>query len=120
LLPRNKLAHASWNYLINDDSNNKATLTYNMNILQGLNTQTTYCVTLNSANLVDESQTYARFNYAHPVYSDESVAAQAQWGKISGCDRVYYCGAYWSAGFHEDGVKSALMVCQQLGVKFVE
>lgn len=120
LLPRNKLAHASWNYLISDNSDNKATLTYNMNILQGLNTQTTYCVTLNSSNLIDESQICAKFNYAHPVYSDESVAAQAQWSKISGCDRVYYCGAYWSAGFHEDGVKSALMVCKQLGVEFVE
>ena len=76
-----------------------------MNILQGLNTQTTYCVTLNSADLVDESQICMRFNYAHPVYSDESVAAQAQWSKISGSDRVHYCGAYWSAGFHEDGVK---------------
>ena len=46
--------------------------------------------------------------YEHPVYTPESVEAQARRNEISGGNRTYYCGAYWGNGFHEDGVVSAL------------
>jgi predicted NAD/FAD-binding protein len=118
LLPRRKLAHASWNYLITNNSNQKSTLTYNMNILQGLDTKQTYCVTLNSSNLIDESKICQKFNYHHPVFSSAARLAQQQWQDISGVDRIHFCGAYWHNGFHEDGVNSAIRVCQQLGVNF--
>jgi predicted NAD/FAD-binding protein len=53
-------------------------------------------------------------DYAHPVFTRAGVAAQSRWGEISGRDRVHYCGAYWGFGFHEDGVASALRVCERL------
>jgi hypothetical protein len=43
------------------------------------------------------------------VYTLDAVAAQRRRHEINGARRTYYCGAYWSYGFHEDGVKSALV-----------
>ena len=119
LLPRKKLAHASWNYLINNNSSKEATVTYNMNILQGLDTGKTYCVTLNSNDFIDPNKILAKFNYAHPVYSTEMIASQQQVSLISGKSNTHFCGAYWHNGFHEDGVVSALRVCRELGVEIV-
>lgn len=126
VLPKKPLAWASWNYLI-DDKNaikkdkeslqtaTKPVLTYHMNILQRLTKKHNYLVTLNHE--VDESQVIKRIDYSHPVFNNEMIAAQAQWSNISGSSdsHTHFCGAYWFNGFHEDGVRSALRVCQALG-----
>ena len=119
LLPKRKLAHASWNYLINKNSYNYATLTYNMNILQGLKAKKTYCITLNNTNYINPEKIIAHYNYEHPIYSQKAVIAQERFEEISGHNNTYFCGAYWRNGFHEDGVFSALRVCNQLGIKIV-
>lgn len=116
LLPRHKLSHASWNYLIGENSNTESTVTYNMNILQGISSASTYCVTLNGRDLVRPESILAEFSYSHPVYSEEAVIAQKRWAEISGLNNTHYCGAYWANGFHEDGVVSAINVCNLLGV----
>jgi predicted NAD/FAD-binding protein len=114
LLPKEKKAWASWNYLTNGRNTSQATLTYNMNILQRLEKKHTYLVTLNQD--IAEDKVLARFSYAHPFYDNSVIEAQQKWDRISGVDRIHYCGAYWLNGFHEDGVKSALRVCESLGV----
>ena len=119
LLPKRKRAYASWNYLINPISKSQATVSYNMNILQGLHTKKTYCVTLNSGELIAPEFILAKFNYSHPVYSKPAIQAQARWQEISGQNNSHFCGAYWANGFHEDGVLSAIKVCQALGSKNV-
>ena len=90
------------------------TLTYDMNILQCLDTSHTYLVTLNSE--VNEQNILGRFLYEHPMYTGKTIEAQKQWHTISGINRTHYCGAYWFNGFHEDGVRSALRVCEYFGV----
>lgn len=112
LLPRRKLAWASWNYKLADAAKDKTTLTYNMNILQRLNKQHTYLVTLNQD--IDPQYVLGRFSYSHPVYTTGSIEAQNKWHQTSGTDRIHYCGAYWFSGFHEDGVTSGLRVCNML------
>ncbi len=119
LLPRRKLAYASWNYIIGKNSANQSTVTYNMNILQGLKTKTIYCVTLNNNDLIDKNKILAEYNYSHPVYSQLAIKAQKQWHTISGHNNTHYCGAYWANGFHEDGVVSAIAVCKSLGLNNV-
>jgi predicted NAD/FAD-binding protein len=54
--------------------------------------------------------------FSHPVFTPRGLAAQRRWGEISGVRRTHYCGAYWGYGFHEDGVQSALRVCERFGV----
>jgi predicted NAD/FAD-binding protein len=79
-----------------------------MNILQSLQAPVQFMLTLNRSSDVDESKVLQRFVYHHPVYTAAAVAAQKRHADISGARRTYYCGAYWSYGFHEDGVRSAL------------
>lgn len=117
-LPRRKLAWASWNYLIPASSiQDVARLTYNMNILQHIPTDTQVLVTLNDPD-IQADKIIDQFQYSHPFYSQKTLNAQARHSEISGVNQTHYCGAYWSYGFHEDGVKSALRVCAQLGVNW--
>ena len=110
LLPKRKKAWASWNYQLSDDRNKPACVTYNMNILQGLKEDTTFCVTLNQNEDIDESKVLGKFVYHHPVFNIESLNAQQQREKICGNKHTHFAGAYWYNGFHEDGVRSAVDV----------
>ena len=84
-----------------------------MNRLQSLRSRSELCVTLNRTDQIDPESVIATIPYAHPVFTPAGVAAQRRWAEISR-DRTYYCGAYWGYGFHEDGVASALRVCEAL------
>lgn len=114
LLPQNRLAWSSWNYLLRDSVQSQATVTYNMNILQRLLAPQTFCVTLNDTASIDPRKIIGRFNYSHPTFSLAGIAAQQRWADINGVNRTWFCGAYWRNGFHEDGVVSALNVVQSL------
>ncbi len=114
-LPRRPSAWASWNYHCSGKNAGRATLTYNMNILQRLAKRHTYLVSLNQE--VAQDKVLGRFSYAHPMFNPAAIEAQGQWQTISGRNHVHYCGAYWFNGFHEDGVRSALRVCRALGVE---
>jgi predicted NAD/FAD-binding protein len=115
LLPSRKLAWASWNYRLGGSGHTRAAVTYNMNILQGIQSDTTFCVSLNQSAGITPSKVLHRFTYAHPQYSVTAVAAQQRWEELNGALHTYYCGAYWANGFHEDGVVSALRVASSLG-----
>lgn len=115
LLPDRKLAWASWNYRLGSAGQNRAAVTYDMNILQGIQSETTFCVSLNQTAAIDPLKVLARYTYAHPQYSLQAVAAQARWQELMGDQHSYYCGAYWANGFHEDGLVSALRVARALG-----
>lgn len=115
LLPRSPRAWASWNYLLPEQAASKAVLTYNMNILQRLNSPTTFCVSVNAGETLDPGSVLGVYHYSHPMFTLESIDAQARWGEISGINHTHFCGAYWRNGFHEDGVVSALRVAAALG-----
>ena len=116
IMPRRPLAWASWNYHLNWDSG-QAALTYFMNRLQHLPSETPLFVTLNDSGVIDDDEVLAVMRYEHPFYDNDMLSAQKAWGQISGKRRTYYAGAYWRNGFHEDGVVSALRGCEQLGVE---
>jgi predicted NAD/FAD-binding protein len=119
VLPKRELAWASWNYRITgskDEISSPAAVTYNMNILQRLQSDTTFCVTLNNTKAIDANKILGTYYYAHPQFSPEMVEAQQKRSEICGKDGLHFCGAYWYNGFHEDGVRSALDVCKRFGV----
>jgi len=108
LLPRARRAWAAWNYHVPATPQPRVAVTYNMNILQGLDAPETLCVTLNHAGGVEPAKVLERLVYHHPLYTPAAVAAQARQAELNRGRRTYYCGAYWGFGFHEDGVRSAL------------
>jgi len=136
VLPKNRRAWAAWNYHLpadvddgqrRDGSGSRggsegagaaATVTYYMNRLQGFDAQQTagqvFCVTLNDDRRIDPSQVIEQFHYTHPVFSVGRLEAQSSHGDWIDRDGLSLCGAYWGNGFHEDGVHSALEVCQRL------
>jgi predicted NAD/FAD-binding protein len=120
LLPERPSAWASWNYRVPAARRAEVSVTYNMNLLQGLDSDTTWCVSLNPGNAVDPDKVRRRIRYEHPLFTTGRAAAQAQHAALVRRHGVSCCGAYWGFGFHEDGVRSALTVCeafdQDLGI----
>lgn len=110
MLPKRRKAWASWNYQLSDNRSKPASVTYNMNILQGLNSEHTYCVTLNQTDDIAPEHILRKFTYHHPVFNLNSLRGQSQRKKICGVNHTHFAGAYWYNGFHEDGVKSAVDV----------
>jgi len=115
LLPRDRRAWASWNYHILKDDPGAVAVTYNMNILQGLDAPEQFCVTLNRPDVVDPRRVLRKITYHHPVLTTAGIAAQRRVREINGRNRTYFCGAYWGYGFHEDGVRSGLAVGECFG-----
>ena len=120
LLPLRRSAWAAWNYNLASSTAEKATLTYNMNILQQLTADTTFCVTLNNTSAIAPDKILRQFQYAHPVFNSYTMQAQQRRAEINGLQNSYFCGAYWYNGFHEDGVRSAVDVAAMLGVPFTD
>jgi predicted NAD/FAD-binding protein len=110
LLPQSRRAWASWNYRVTGDDAAPATVTYNMNILQGIRSREPVCVTLNDDTRIDPARILGRFEYHHPIFTTTRAKAQARHREVLFENRTSFCGAYWRNGFHEDGVVSALAV----------
>ncbi|MEO9166891.1 MAG: NAD/FAD-binding protein, partial [Aestuariivirga sp.] len=90
-------------------------VTYWMNQLQNLNTRENYFVSLNAAREPDPSLTELSFACRHPIFNSETLVAQKQLWQLQGQHNTWFCGAYFGAGFHEDGLQAGLAVAEQLG-----
>jgi uncharacterized protein len=119
LLPRRRGIRASWNYELGDCQagprhRQSPRISYHMNRLQGLPAGRDYIVTLNGEDAVDERRVIARMDYAHPAYTQASVAAQ---GRLPGLNTPVsaFAGAYHGWGFHEDGCRSGAQAARALG-----
>jgi uncharacterized protein len=109
MLPQRRKAWAAWNYHIPAEERAAVSVTYNMNILQRLEARSQLLVTLNPTTEIDPDTIIRSMTYQHPVYTPEGVVAQRRRAEIMGQNRSFYCGAWWSYGFHEDGVKSGMV-----------
>jgi predicted NAD/FAD-binding protein len=108
LLPRSRKAWAAWNAFVPAQPGAACTVSYCMNLLQGIQSPDPFVVTLNRTEAIDPSRILRRLTYHHPVYTHASVAAQARRNEIQGRRRTWFAGAYWGWGFHEDGMRSAV------------
>ncbi len=114
VLPRSRRAWASWNYHLSAAAEKRAAVTYNMNILQGIESRHVFCVSLNEPGINPE-RVIRRLVYHHPVFRPGRSRAQKRHAELIQYNRTSYCGAYWGFGFHEDGVSSAVRVCESFG-----
>lgn len=121
LMPRRRAAWASWNYMSPTDGSSDArgparlAVTYWMNRLQRLDTERQLFVTLNPSSKPDPRLTHHEDTYEHPLYDTRAHAAQRRLWSLQGRRDTWFCGAYFGAGFHEDGLQAGLAVAEQLG-----
>lgn len=120
-MPRNKRAWESWNYLlyVKQDADQPVTLTYWMNMLQGLDqigAKKDYFVTVNPQETIDPAKVIRKYVYHHPQYNFDTIKAQARLPEINGVRHTHFCGAWCRYGFHEDGLQSAVTVAANMGI----
>lgn len=117
MMPKRKLAWAAWNYHIPQRLSEFAMVTYHMNTLQNFDdAPEDFMVTLNRTAEIAPGKIIEKYDYAHPVFTMDGIAAQQRHDEINGFNHTHYCGAYWLNGFHEDGVNSALRVAEGFGL----
>ena len=108
VLPRRRLAWASWNYYRAPDSGREASVTYNLNVLQHLQSPEPICVTLNPLRPLRRDKVIKRLSFAHPVFSADAFAVQGRVEELNAGGNRFFCGAWTGWGFHEDGLVSGL------------
>ena len=117
LMPQRRSVWSSWNYLGGQDraGDQAVSVSYWMNSLQRLDTQTDYFVSLNPIREPDPAKVVAEFEYDHPVFDSNSFSLGRQLANVQGRDRAWFCGAWTGYGFHEDGMRSGVDVALRLG-----
>ncbi len=115
-MPRRRAAWSSWNYIgSRDQTANSTGVTYWMNRLQGIPDQTPLFLTLNPPRPPHAGTLYHSEVYHHPIFDAAAISAQRRLWSLQGRGNVWFCGAHFGAGFHEDGLQAGLAVAEQLG-----
>jgi len=115
LMPKRRKVWSSWNYIGGGQNHGALTVTYWMNRLQNLKTDTQMFVTLNPAMPPHAGTIFHSEIYEHPMLDTAAMTAQKKLWSLQGRNRTWFCGAYFGAGFHEDGLQSGLAVAEALG-----
>lgn len=115
LLPNRPRLWSSWNAWLPKQLGEQVEVTYNMNLLQGIDAPVTFCVTLNASERIDESKIIGRYRFFHPLFTPQGLASRSGLLRNMGDNHTWFCGAWCGNGFHEDGVVSALNVARAFG-----
>ncbi len=117
-MPMRKACWASWVYQSDGQLRPEGVaVTYWMNLLQSIDRNYPLFVTLNPIHTVREDTIFNIHEFTHPIYTREAIEAQAQLPELQGQNHTWFCGAYHTWGFHEDGLASAVRMCEKMGVK---
>jgi predicted NAD/FAD-binding protein len=87
-----------------------------MNNLQGLPEDLPLLVTLNPGTRPEDTLIHDEHVFTHPIFDEKAISAQRKIPEIQGQNGIWFCGAYQRYGFHEDGLLSAVRICEQMGV----
>lgn len=117
LMPKRRSVWASWNYLGDRRRDEPPCVTYWMNNLQTLPTSEQLFVTLNPPRPPAPGTVLHTQTYEHPLFDVAAMRAQRRLWSMQGARRSWFCGAWFGAGFHEDGLQAGLAVAEALGGK---
>jgi predicted NAD/FAD-binding protein len=116
LMPRRHRVWSSWNYMARDDDDGrKLAVTYWMNRLQEIKSERPLFVTLNPHREIAPNAILREMRYSHPRFDAQAMQAQRELWSLQGKRNTWFCGAYFGAGFHEDGLQAGLAVAEALG-----
>jgi len=114
-MPKRRAAWSSWNFLGEESSAGNLSVTYWMNRLQSIAGATDLFVTLNPPRPPRAGTLLRSEIYEHPMFDTSAMLAQSQLWSLQGLRGTWFCGAYFGAGFHEDGLQAGLAVAEALG-----
>ena len=116
LMPKRRNAWSSWNYIGNEAGVTPDVLcvTYWMNRLQSFDMNFPLFVTLNPCRDVDPCSIIKTFEYSHPLFDQAALDAQPRLWDIQGRRNIWFCGAHFGSGFHEDGLQAGLAVAERV------
>jgi predicted NAD/FAD-binding protein len=116
LMPKRRAVWSSWNYIGSRNAVPKSVcVTYWMNRLQKIKSDKPLFVTLNPPRPPRAGTLLYSEVYDHPIFDAKAIAAQRKLWLLQGDRNTWFCGAYFGAGFHEDGLQAGLGVAEQLG-----
>ena len=118
-LPPDERQWSSWNFIREpgDGEERPVLISYYMNRLQNLKSETPYVVTLNAGSAIPEEKVINRTTLTHPLYSQAALASQPRLREANGQQKTWFCGSYFGYGFHEDAVRSAVEVARGFGIE---
>lgn len=115
-MPKRQAVWSSWNYIgSKDTASNSVCVTYWMNCLQNIESEKPLFVTLNPPRPPRAGTLLHSELYDHPIFDAKAIAAHRKLWLLQGERNTWFCGAYFGAGFHEDGLQAGLAVAKQLG-----
>lgn len=114
-MPKRRAAWSSWNFIDDRAGADNCTVTYWMNRLQSINSAADLFVTLNPPQPPRAGTLLHSELYEHPMYDTRAMLAQSRLWSLQGRHDTWFCGAYFGAGFHEDGLQVGLAVAEALG-----
>ena len=117
ILPSRRAARACWNYRVfGSGEDARAAATYDLSLLQHLprgKDGAPLLLTLNAGiAAINPDKILAHLDYAHPLPDAAAMKARARADEINGQRGLFFCGAYWGDGFHEDGAASGARAAQ--------
>ncbi|MEJ8822754.1 NAD(P)/FAD-dependent oxidoreductase [Variovorax humicola] len=115
LMPQRRAVWSSWNYMADRRNPHALCVSYWMNRLQRLPDPAPLFLTLNPTREPRGDQLIRTEVYEHPVFDAAAIRAQQELWSLQGQRRLWFCGAYFGAGFHEDGLQAGLAVAEALG-----
>ncbi len=122
LMPLRKKVWSAWNYIATTDQKadtSSLTVTYWMNALQELHTDTNIFVTLNADQHIRKDKILKKMSYEHPLFDFNAIEAQLELNKVQGTNNQWFAGSWLGYGFHEDGFSSGKKTAEMVNRKFI-
>ncbi len=114
-MPLNKELWSSWNYTRKIKSRNMSlSMTYWLNNIQKLNTQTNFFLTLNPEKRIQDKSIHKEITFSHPIFDLNNKDVKIQIMRRQGRNNIWVCGSFLGYGFHEDGIQSGLLVAENI------
>jgi uncharacterized protein len=116
LMPSTRRFWSGWNYRMpQGETELSPEITYWMNALQKLESPEQHFVSLNPKHRPHDDLTDGGYQYRHPIFNEATMEAQKSLWSLQGVNRIWFAGAWFGSGFHEDGLQTGLAVAEQLG-----
>lgn len=111
VMPQTRGAWSSWNYRVGPEGTSTV---YWMNNLQGVSEQKDYFISVNAADELNDDKIVWDSEYSHPLFNVAAIQAQDALPLLNRGGPVFFCGAYFRYGFHEDGFTSGIQAARAM------